>query len=234
MHVCLSPWALKRECVCVCAVIDNVLKAASLHIFEQVSISVTHAAHCSAPLDILALESSFSTVLLHFCLCESNWSQSAVHYLHRAIIHIVTFAFSLVTPGSQGSCVTQAAWTTPRPLIYKVFQGKAPPRGLSKQAHTKKGSLTQSFMEPTLECFTLKFYTDRSYDYDNIFSFGQRLSVVVDCTSELGLMEFAETERVKCWNTRSILHVSDLTNSKDLLLTLDWISVNQDAGSFNH
>lgn len=49
-------------------------------------------------------------------------------------MHIVTFAFSPMTPRSQGPGVTQAAWTTPQPLIYEVFQGKAPPRGLSAQA----------------------------------------------------------------------------------------------------
>lgn len=59
-------------------------------------------------------------------------------------MHIVTFAFSPVTPGSQGPGVTQAAWTTPWALVYRVFQGKAPPRGpfcASTQKRKRKVSL---------------------------------------------------------------------------------------------
>lgn len=57
-------------------------------------------------------------------------------------MHIVTFAFSPMTPRSRGPSVTQAVWTTPQPLLYGVFQDKAPPKGLSTQAH-RKASFTQ-------------------------------------------------------------------------------------------
>lgn len=151
VHACLFVSSHAWECECMLWLTLVFEKLSPYTLWVNWASPLLQAAHCSVLLDILAPN---SPSLHHFCLCESHWSQSAGHYLQQAIIHIVTFAFSPVTLRSQGPGVTQTVWTTPRSLIYRVFQRKAPPRGLSTQAH-RKASFTQSFIELPLQCVTV-------------------------------------------------------------------------------
>lgn len=154
MGACLSSclWALKPWlCVtCLCAVIDTgVLKTVSLHILGQLSSSGCLLFSASRHFSLESIQYQFTPLL---CLGKSLISINSPLSLAGKHPHC-HFCIS-VFPMSQGRGVTQAMWTTPWPLIYTVFQAKAPPRGLYAQAH-RKASFTQSFIELLLHCVTV-------------------------------------------------------------------------------
>lgn len=74
---------------------------------------------------------------------ESNWSQSTGHYLQRAIIHIVTFAFDPTTPADHWGLEKpeQTASNLHCSLYNQYYRGLWGP--FAKQAQEKKKSITE-------------------------------------------------------------------------------------------